>query len=282
MTRRAIFTADDFGLSVAVNEGIEQAHRDGVLSCASLMVAGPAAADAVRRAKRLPGLRVGLHLTVIEGPAVLPPAALAGLVGADGRFGSDQVGRGVSYFFRPAVRQRLRAEIQAQFRAFAATGLTLDHANAHKHMHLHPTVGGFLLDVGRDHGLRAVRVPNEPALANMPDSAGAWAMRAWCGVLRGQARRAGMISNDQVFGLAWTGAMTEARVLSVLAQLPAGVSEIYFHPAAGRDGVLDALMPTYRHEDELAALCSPAVRTALAAASVPVIGFGDVVRPTRA
>ena len=44
------FTADDFGLSPAVNEGIERAYRHGVLTNASLMVTGAAAADAVRRA----------------------------------------------------------------------------------------------------------------------------------------------------------------------------------------------------------------------------------------
>ncbi len=70
--KRVILTADDFGLSEAVNEAVERAHRDGVLTSASLMVAGPAAADAVRRARRLPALRVGLHLVVVEGPAVLP------------------------------------------------------------------------------------------------------------------------------------------------------------------------------------------------------------------
>ena len=104
------------------------------------MVAGPAAADAVRRARAYPSLRVGLHLVVIEGPAVSAAAEIPGLVDADGQFPSDQLRLGLRYFFRPSVRRQLGAEIRAQFAAFAATGLTLDHANAHKHMHLHPTV----------------------------------------------------------------------------------------------------------------------------------------------
>ena len=109
------------------------------------MVAGAAAADAVDRARRLPGLRVGLHLVVIEGSAVLAPSAIPDLVDLAGQFPSDQAGLGVRYFFRPQVRRQLRAEIAAQYAAFAKTGLTLDHANAHKHMHLHPTVGRMLL-----------------------------------------------------------------------------------------------------------------------------------------
>ena len=69
--RRVIFSADDFGLTAAVNEAVERAHRDGILDQASLMVAGPAAADAIARARGMPSLRVGLHLVVIEGPG--PP-----------------------------------------------------------------------------------------------------------------------------------------------------------------------------------------------------------------
>src|SRR5580704_16836585 len=129
--KQAIFSADDFGLTGAVNEAVELAHREGALTHASLMVAGPAAADAVRRARALPGLRVGLHLVVIEGPAVLPPAEIPDLVDAAGQFPSSQLQLGLNYFFHPSIRRQLRAEIRAQYAAFAATGLTLDQANAH-------------------------------------------------------------------------------------------------------------------------------------------------------
>ncbi len=265
--KRVVLTADDFGMSEAVNEGIERAHRDGVLTSASLMVAGGAVEDAVRRARRLPTLRVGLHLVVIEGPAVLAPTAIPDLVDGGGTFPSDQLGLGVRYFFRPGVRRQLAAEIRAQFAAFAATGLVLHHADAHKHMHLHPTVGRMMLRIGREFGLRAVRIPAEP---------GGGLLRRWSGVLRRQARAAGMVTNDAVFGLADSGHMTEARVLRILDVLPDGVSEIYFHPAAGRDAVIDATMPEYEHEAELAALLSPAVRARLAAVGAVRCGYGDL------
>src|SRR6516164_5519621 len=122
--RRVILTADDFGLTESVNEAVERAHRAGSLGAASLMVAGPAAADAVRRAQRLPDLRVGLHLVVIGGPAALPPARSPDLVDSHGQFPSDQIRLGIDYFFRPGVRRQLAAEVRAQFDAFAATGLS--------------------------------------------------------------------------------------------------------------------------------------------------------------
>lgn len=96
--RRLIVSADDFGLSEEVNEAIEIAHRDGLLSTASLMVAGPASMDAVRRARRLPNLRVGLHLVVIEGDTALPGATINAIATPDDRFGTSQLGLGISYF----------------------------------------------------------------------------------------------------------------------------------------------------------------------------------------
>ena len=268
--KRAVLTADDFGLSEAVNEGIERAHRDGVLTSASLMVAGAAAADAVARARRLPDLRVGLHLVVIEGPSVLRNPLLTD---HEGWFPSDQLALGLRYFFLPQIRRALAAEIRAQYEAFAATGLALAHADAHKHMHMHPTVGANLLAIGREFGLPRVRIPYEPpgvmARCGVPAGFGARAMVAWSGVLRAQARRAGIAANDAIFGLAWTGAFTEARLLRLIPHLPDGLNELYFHPASGRDALLDRWMPGYRHEEELAALVSPSVRAALASSSLP-------------
>ena len=265
--RRILISADDFGLSEAVNEGIERAHREGILQAASLMVAGAAADDAVRRARAMPGLRVGLHLVVIEGPAVLAPAVIPDLVDAGGQFPSDQLGLGLKYFFRPGVRRQLAAEIRAQFAAFAATGLHLDHANAHKHMHLHPTVGRMLIGIGREFGLRAVRIPAEPpavmAACGEPAGLGARALYRWTKMLRRQAERAGMATNDHLFGIAWSGRMTAERLLRLAAHLPDGSSEIYFHPASRRDAIIDAVMPDYQHEAELAALLDPRVRQAM-------------------
>ena len=167
----------------------------------------------------------------------------------------------------PRVRRQLAAEIRAQFAAFAATGLTLDHANAHKHMHLHPTVGRLLLQIGAGFGLRSVRVPAEPpavlARCGTPVGFGAHALYQWTRVLRRQARAAGMITNDYCFGLAWSGHMTAERVRRLLRALPDGDSEIYFHPAVARDAALMRLMPDYEHAAELATLLDLKGRSAI-------------------
>jgi hopanoid biosynthesis associated protein HpnK len=256
--RRLIVCADDFGLDDAVNAAVEAASRDGILTCASLMVGAPAAADAVARARRLPRLKVGLHLVLVDGRPVLPPAAVPALVRAGGAFDDDMLRAGVRFFFSIAARRQLAAEIRAQFAAFAATGLTLDHANAHKHMHLHPTVGRMMVGIGREFGLPAIRIPAEPpavlAACGTRVGLGGRALYHWTGLLRRQARAAGLATNDHCFGLAWSGHMTTERLSRLLAVLPDGTSEIYFHPATARDAKLRLLMPDYEHEAELAAL----------------------------
>jgi hopanoid biosynthesis associated protein HpnK len=256
MTSDVVLSADDFGLTESVNEAVERAHRDGVLTQASLMVAGEALGDAVRRARAMPGLKVGLHLTLVDGASMLGHARLPDITGPDGRFPRDQVRLAVRYFFSPRARAQLRAEIAAQFDAFAATGLALHHADAHKHMHMHPTVAGMMLAQCRTRGVTRVRVPAEPpvvlrACGERP-GIGAWAMYGWSFLLR--ARTGRRAASDQVFGIAWSGHMTETRVRRLLGVLPPGRTEIYFHPAARRDETLAALMPDYEHIAELQTL----------------------------
>lgn len=274
--RRLIVTADDFGASAAVNEAVERAHREGILRCASLMIGAPATADAVARARRLPTLRVGLHLVVVDGRPVLPPERVPALVDANGRFDAHLLRASARWFFSPRARRQLEAEIRAQFEAFAATGLALDHVNAHKHMHLHPTVLGLILRVGRAYGMRAVRLPCEPIATlrhvrgkGWPGAAlGAALLTPWTQLLRWRIGRAGLRYNRYVFGLSTSGAMDEETLLRILQALPEGSAEVYLHPATAPPGTAA--------ERELGALLSPRVQAALRAAAIEPTSFSEL------
>ncbi|MBE7219300.1 MAG: hopanoid biosynthesis-associated protein HpnK [Caulobacteraceae bacterium] len=275
---RLIVTADDFGASPQVNEAVEHAFSHGILRAASLMVAAPGRDDAVARARRLHGLRVGLHLVLVEGRALLPHADLPDLTTPDGFFRRDMAAAAVDIFFRPAARRQLLAEVRAQFAAFAATGLPLDHVNTHKHFHLHPTIAGAILKVGAEHGLAASRAPVEPlSVLRAVDAAAtprsAWLTDPWARLVRARFRARGVEVADQVFGLAWSGAMTPTRVAGLIRALPPGLSELYTHPATS--GGWEGEAPDYRYAEELEALTAPDVLAAVRERGAVLGGFTD-------
>lgn len=273
--KTVIVTADDFGVSTQVNAAVEQAHRAGVLTVASLMVTGVAAADAVARARRMPALGVGLHIALAETPPALPASHIPDLVDAHGAFRVEALPVALALVGRASVRRQLEAEIDAQFALFAGTGLALDHVNTHKHMHLHPVIAAMLLKVGRRHGMAAVRAPVEDraALAKVERVGGLDIARPFARHVRRSARSAGMKVPDRVFGLAWSGAMHAARLRGVLEHLPDGVSEIYLHPATGR---YPLSAPGYRYEAELAALLDPDMREIVGRDGIRLARFADL------
>jgi len=259
MMKHLIITADDFGAAKEVNDAVEQAHRGGILTAASLMVSAPAAADAVARAKTMPNLRVGLHLTLVDDRPTLPAAQIESLVDSDGMFRSDMARAGAAMFFLPGVRKQLAAEIEAQFKAFAATGLALDHVNTHKHFHLHPTIASLMMKIGARYGMKATRVPFE---TNNP----------FAQHLRRSYRAKGMRVADRVYGLKWSGAMTTERLGAILDVLPDGLSEIYLHPATGP---YPGSAKGYRYPEELAALTDAQTLEKIKSSNIVCGGFAD-------
>jgi hopanoid biosynthesis associated protein HpnK len=252
-----IVTADDFGLHAAVNAAVSQAAQTGVLTAASLMVGAPAAAEAVRLARELPQLRVGLHLVLTDGWPVLARREIPDLVGQDGLFADNMVRESFRYCASARMRRQLRAEIRAQFAAFARSGLRLDHVNTHKHFHLHPLILGDILRIGCDFGMAAVRVPDEPLWFSRAQGPGqgltAPLLRPWLGLMRRRLRRRGLTCNDRI-------------------------TEVYLHPATQTRDPLTPSMQTYRHANELAALLSPRVRAAVDASNAMCGGYADLAR----
>jgi hypothetical protein len=95
--------------------------------------------------------------------------------------------------------------------------------------------------------------------------------------MKARLHSARVLHNDQIFGLADSGAMDEAKMLEILARLPAGVTEIYLHPATESGAAIAASMGDYRHLEELRALLSPRVRAAIDGAGIACGGSGDLV-----
>ena len=282
-SRKLIVTGDDFGLSVPVNDAIIKAHQSGILTTASLMVSEPAAADAVTRARNLPGLNVGLHVVVAAGTPCLSPAEIPYLVDEHNKLPSNPVTSGIRIFFLPKVRRQLEAEIRAQFETFKKTGLRLDHVNVHKHLHLHPAILDMIIKIGREYDLKAVRIPDEPPLKSLINSRKEnfqrylrWMfLKPLVSRMRKRLQENNILGNDIIYGMHDSGHMNLDTLIRILPHLPAGLTEIYFHPATGTWDGRDPDTDDYEFEAEYKALIHPRTRRAIEKFSIELTGFGD-------
>ena len=280
--RQVIITGDDFGLAPAVNAAIITGYRQGVLRCASLMSNGPAWQEAVALARICPGLELGLHLTLIQGRAVLPPRQIPHLADAQGNFRRQPVAAGMKFYFQPRIRQEIRNELQAQIDKMLQNGLTPRFLNGHLNIHLHPAVWPLVRDLAVQYGIPAVRLAREDLRVSLSLNPGRRAAKtahalifAWLS-RRAAATLGPLKANDQLFGLLNDGQMDEAFWLGVLPRLAPGVTEIYCHPAAPGGGLPPDWPGHYRPRDELAALMSPRVAEMLWQCSLELLSFQDL------
>jgi len=274
-------TGDDFGLSIPVNEAVSQAHHKGILTSTSLMVAAPELDDAVARAKKLPDLNVGLHLVLSNGRSCLPASDIPDLVNADGEFSNMLVSSGIKIFFNASVKQQLKDEIRAQFEAFKATGLRLDHVNAHNHMHLHPTVFDAIIEIGKDYGMDAMRVPEEKPLRALIDNRkekitrfASWLLlKPLTSRMKKRLIENNIKFNMNVYGFHHTGHMTLDTLVRILPNLEDGLSEIYLHPATGSWDDMDPAVKDYEFEAEYKALIHPRIKRIIEKFSIKLTSF---------
>jgi hopanoid biosynthesis associated protein HpnK len=269
---RLIVNADDFGRSPSINQAVIRAHREGILTTASLMVNETAFDEAVGMARQCPTLGVGLHLTLLCGHSALPRNKIPGLINEPREFSNNPAGVGFRYFFHGGLREQLRAEIHAQCQKFRATGLPMDHVNGHLHLHLHPTVFRILMEDAAELGIERMRLTHDPFWLNLRLARGHFPYRVLHACIyfclsrraRPELQRRAIRHTNAVFGLLQNARVDESYISSLLPHLPPGDSELYSHPS------LDEF------KNELDALISPRIRNQLNQLGIKLIRYQDL------
>ncbi len=284
VARYLIVNGDDFGLSAQVNAGILHAHRQGILTNASLMVTAPAWEEAVELARSIQSLGVGLHVTLVQGRAVLSPSRLRAIIDSEGNFAHDPTRAGLQYYFSRRAREEVLAECRAQFERFLETGLPLSHIDGHLNIHMHPVVMDALLTLAQEYPIPAMRLTREDLTTSLTlDPRHAlrkrWESVVFTSLARTTAkklRHARIPYPDRLFGLHQSGALDESYLLGLLPRLQAGVTELYSHPARLPCPEVERWTPNYRRDVELAALTSPAVRATATEENIRFVNYRDL------
>ncbi len=243
--KRLIVNADDFGMTAGVNRAVVEAHQHGIVTSATLMATGRAAAEAAAIAKSTPNLDVGAHIVLLEGTPALEPNDTPSLTTqmADGRAAFQ---RGFGAFVSAALTERIAAddiyrETLAQIERLRQLGVELSHLDTHKHAHAFPGVFHPFLRAAAEAGVRAVRNPYEPfwamggAILRTPRL---WTryvpvhlMAAFASEFRLECRRMGLVTTDGALGITLTGYMDQRSLETLLGRIPEGTWELLCHPA---------------------------------------------------
>jgi hopanoid biosynthesis associated protein HpnK len=254
----------------------------GILTITSRMVADPASGAAARAAREHPALDVGLHVVVCKGRSMMAPGELGGAVDPEGRFPDNPVMAGMRWFFDRKVRAHLRDEIRAQIERHLELVGYLNHIDGHLNFHVHPVIADILVDFAVEYKVPCIRLPLEPVMTtvalrrdNLPRKlVESVIFRTLSRRARRMMRERGLKSTDRLFGLHQSGHLDEDYVLSIIARLGDGVTELYFHPAADIGGT----PPAAEAQLEVEILTSARMRQALDAHGVKLTTFAELAR----
>jgi chitin disaccharide deacetylase len=286
--KQLILNADDFGLTLGVNEGIVRAHSEGILTSATLMANGPAFDDAVARARENPSLGVGVHLVLVGGRPVAPAGEVASLVDGHGEL-PRSLGTFVARVSLGLIRQdHIEKELRVQIEKVRASGIEPSHVDTHKHTHAHPLVMESVARVARDCGVSRVRRPFE-ALQDSWSSArirGMGAVIQLMGVVAAQisaprfetvVREYGLQSPGRFLGVAATGQINSEVLRRMIDTVEDGTTEIMLHPAICDPDLAKtrSRLQTQR-QAELEALLAPELKGILAQRGVRLISYREL------
>ncbi len=250
MPRNLIVNADDLGWTAGVNRGIAEAHRNGIVTSASLLANGEAFAEAVELARDAGGLGLGVHLNLNDGPPVAPRESVPSLVNDSGEFEGGPDGLLFKIATRGLSMREVEMEWNAQISKVRDAGIEPTHLDGHKHVHMLPGLFEIALRLAKRHGIGAIRVSHEAsslraALSTGPLRAGvvlrqgvqARGLKLLARDSRQQAERAGVSTADHFCGIAQTGELTREGVARLLRNLPEGTTELMCHPGYADDAL---------------------------------------------
>jgi chitin disaccharide deacetylase len=295
--KNLIVNADDLGWTEGVNRGIGEAHRNGIVTSASLLANGPAFPHAIELARGLPNLGVAVHLNLSDGAPLAGSQTMSNLIlDSLGNFAGGperlalKMATASSAMHRLAVSD-IESEWDLQIRRVRDVGITPTHLDGHKHVHMLPGLFEIALRLAKRHGIGAIRVSHENSRLRAALSGGA-AQRAGVVLRQGvqarglkllardaheQAERAGLATADYFCGVAQTGELTKEGVIRLLHNLPEGTTELMCHP-----GYVDEHLRRSgtrlqdSRQKELEIFTDPEVRNVVASQGIRLIDYAFV------
>ena len=288
--RNLIVNADDLGWTAGVNRGIAEAHRNGIVTSTSLLANGTAFRDGVKTAGELPGLGVGVHLNLSDGPPTAPAQQVKTLLNENGEFAGGLESLLLRLTTKSLHLNEVEKEWDAQIQKVRGAGIRPSHLDGHKHVQMLPGLFAVALRLAKRHGIEAVRISHEAsplraALSHSSASSGvtlkqgvqARGLKLLARDARAMAERSGIATSDYFCGIAQTGVLTKAGVQKLLSCLPEGTTELMCHPGYQDDDLRkSATRLQESRQTEMEILTDKAIRKSVAELGIRLINYEQV------
>jgi len=297
--RYLIITADDLCMTEGITKGIIEAYRNGIVTTTSALINYPGARETLIRVHiENPELLIGIHLNITTGRPVLPPEEIPSLVDRDGYFHHSH--KIIKHLGNIQIDE-LRAEVNAQVELFLSTGVPLDHINSENHMlALYTPFHKVVRELAIEHGIPVRNPVPESVHGNIKVKKGGGSSKALAAMIgyairhpfksfrmmkhvspnafREEEKRViqeGIPVTDWLIDSFYGNADIET-FISILEQIPPGISELMSHPGyACSEESPPGMDSSYINERELelAVLTSTEVKEKLNELNIKLVDF---------
>lgn len=278
--KNLIVNADDFGRHELINLSVERAYNSGCLKSATLMAGGIAFDDAVKVAKKIRGLGVGIHFTLANGNPVLPPDEIPTLVTAEGIFHADYMTFLKKYLSGKISLAEIRSELAAQLNKVRRADLTLTHFDSHQHLHHVPGITEIVLELATAENIFAMRVADtklfDGALKNFGQFVGRLGLGSLAKFAGYMAHKKNVVSPEHFAGIVAGESVNENFMLNLIDNLREGTTEVMLHPGTDNKTLQNFCQWEHDFEEELAAVTSPRVISLLEEKNIAAINFSEL------
>jgi hopanoid biosynthesis associated protein HpnK len=281
MQRFVIVNADDFGLCRGVNMAVEESHKKGILTSATLMANMPSAVEAIEIAKKTPSLGVGVHLNLTDGRPLSDDESVDCLRNASGEFAHSPWKLALKSLLSKNIRKAVGTELAAQVKWVIDRGIKPTHLDSHKHMHAFPTIFSIVCELARQFGIKAIRWTFEPAKMGLGFPRSTRQGKRRSAMVRTMARinrrqNSKFFANNMLLGISHTGRMDHNFFRAVTLNPLGPVAEVMTHPgyAEGLDPSKTRLIDQRKLEAET--LCSERTKSYFDASGIRLIHYGQI------
>lgn len=278
--KRLIVSADDFGLTRSINEGIIKAYREGIVTNLNCMPAGEAFEDARGLIGSL-GLRdIGAHLSLTESAAVTEPRKIPTLVTKDNRFYKDHNAFLFKFIFGLIRQDEIYLELKGQLEKVRRLGVNITNLSSHEHIHMMPSILDIFIRLAGEYNIPSIRYPCGERIRRF--GAGGLYKHIIMSYFRQRTEKAleekGIIYPEHFAGFFDSGRLTEDALSDMLTHLDDGVTELVCHPGFLGPEILSRYKWHANCEYELYALTSRRIKRIINENDIKLITYQDFLK----